>query len=163
MISYPNQKVVSIKRNMPNKKQNKDNNPFLLVYCSSFKQASKNLKGQVAFKLWLYLVSNAEGFTIAFSPKAVHEQMGVSQDAVRDAFKQLVQNRYLIKDEEGKNRFTFYEHPFSSIVAKAGKRLFLDDNNNDVALTYKELLKQVNYNQKLAREMWNQAEIAKGE
>ena len=159
MITFPNQRVITINRNIPNK--SKDKKPFVMIYCSAIDQASKNLKGQVAFKLWLYLAGNTDGYTEAFSPQAIKDRLGVSLDSARDAFKQLVQKKYLVLEEGTKNRYQFYEKPKCNLSAIEVKKRFADEDEKEVHLTYQELLEAVGYDKKQADDLWSEAEIVK--
>lgn len=159
MISFPNQRIITINRNIPNK--SKDKKPFVMIYCSAIDQASKNLKGEVAFKLWLYLAGNTDGYTEAFSPQALKERLGVSLDSARDAFKQLVQKKYLVLDEGTKNRYSFYEKPKTNLSAVVMKKEFIDEDTNQIhILTFQELLTEVGNDKELANQLWNEAKNA---
>lgn len=159
MITYPNQRIITVFRDMPNRKENKDNKPFVMIYRSSIDQASKNLKGQVAFKLWLYLAGNTDSYTQGFSPQAIKDYMGVSLNSARQAFNQLVQKKYLIQEQGSKNRYKFYERPHNSnLKAVEARKRFLDDDEKEVHLTYKELLEAVNDDKEQADRMWSEAD-----
>ena len=159
MISYPNQRIVTVNRKMPNK--TKDKKPFITIYCSAVDQASRNLKGQVAFKLWLYLAGNTDGYTEAFSPQAIKDRFGVSLDGARDAFKQLVQKKYLVLEEGTKNRYMFFEKPKSNLSAVEIRKRFENDDGVEVHLTYKELLEELSYDRDQANDLWATAQIIK--
>lgn len=159
MITFPNQRVITVHRNIPNK--SKDKKPFVMIYCSAIDQASKNLKGQVAFKLWLYLAGNTDGYTEAFSPQAIKDRLGVSLDSARDAFKQLVQKKYLVLEEGTKNRYQFYEKPKHNLSAIEVKKKFVNDDEKEVYLTYQELLEAVGYDKEEADDLWSEAEVLK--
>lgn len=62
-ITYPNQRMVNIHRE-------KISADFLGIKNENWKAAARDL-GAHAFMLYLYLASNANGFTLALSPAAI--------------------------------------------------------------------------------------------
>lgn len=158
MITSPNQRVVSIKRNVPKKETNK---AFAYIYIDAIQDASKSLKGETAFKLWMYFASNKDNYTFAFSPKAFSEAYDCSEKSAREAFTQLVEERYLISGNR-KNEFVFYEKPVAaSITAVEEKREFIDNDTNTLYYwTYNELLQQIQ-NKQTADNLWNSAKIVR--
>ena len=83
MITSPNQRVITINRDIPKKDSSK---PFAYIYIEAIQAASINLQGETAFKLFMYLSSNKDNYTFAWSPKAFGEAYGVSDKSARDAF-----------------------------------------------------------------------------
>lgn len=71
MTTYPNQKIIHIQK----KKVVKD---FLQIGNSEWKKAYKDLKAST-FGLYLYLASNADGYDLALSQKAI-EQLYLDED-----------------------------------------------------------------------------------
>ena len=156
MITSPNQRIVSINRNTPKKESNK---PFAYIYCDAIQAASRNLQGETAFKLWMYLASNKHNYTFAWSPKAFSETYGCSEKSAREAFNQLIVKNYLIPGSH-KNDYYFQETPAASISAIAEKREFIDNDTNTLYYwTYAELLEQIK-NKQLADTLWQSAKIA---
>ena len=101
MTIYPNQRVVTIF------KENCDND-FLQVKNSEWQAAVGILKTYSAFKLYLYFASNKNGYTIALSPTAINEAIGVCENTYRSAFKELLDAGYLRQVEGRKNMYTFH-------------------------------------------------------
>jgi hypothetical protein len=108
MAAYtvPNQKVVHINRDMPEKNEGN----FLLIKKDNLYAAYRDLNA-TALCLYLYLAGNMDGFNLALSPKAIHEEMGMPLSTVKDQIKVLIQKGYLVPKSEGSNVFDFYETP----------------------------------------------------
>lgn len=60
--------------------------------------------------LYLYLASNADGFTLALSPAAIRQAIGMPASTYRDQFVKLVDRGYLVQRGEG-STYDFYEAP----------------------------------------------------
>lgn len=60
--------------------------------------------------LYLYFASNANGFTLALSPAAIRQAVGMPPSTYRDQFVKLIDKGYLIQRGES-NTFDFYETP----------------------------------------------------
>ena len=101
MTRYPNQRMVTVF------KENCDSD-FLQVKNSEWQAASSVLKTYSAFKLYLYFASNKNGYTIALSPVAINEAIGVCENTYRSAFKELLEVGYLRPVEGRKNMYTFH-------------------------------------------------------
>ena len=106
--SVPNQKVVHINRDMPDKSKKEGN--FLLIKNENLYAAYRDLNA-TALCLYLYLAGNMDGFNLALSPKAIHEEMGMPLSTVKDQIKVLIQKGYLVPKSVGSNVFDFYETP----------------------------------------------------
>lgn len=107
-VTFPNQKVVHVHRDMPDK--NKKEGNFLLIKNENLYAAYRDLNA-TALCLYLYLAGNKDGFDLAFSPKAIHEEMGMPESTCRDQFKVLVSKGYLVPRHERSNVFDFFEQP----------------------------------------------------
>ncbi|MBR5480818.1 MAG: hypothetical protein IKU85_03860 [Bacteroidaceae bacterium] len=101
-----NQRRVLVHRDMP--KDNEGN--FLLIKKDNLYAAYRDLNA-TALCLYLYLAGNKDGFDLAFSPKAIHNEMGLPESTCRDQFKVLVNKGYLVRRSETSNRYDFYEIP----------------------------------------------------
>lgn len=60
--------------------------------------------------LYLYLASNADNFTLALSPAAIRQAIGMPASTYRDQFVKLVDRGYLVQKGEG-STYDFYEMP----------------------------------------------------
>ena len=85
--TVPNQKVVRVSK--PAVKTN-----FLQIGIEEWQQASRELS-QGAFKIWLYLMSNANGYEFALSSSDVCEKTGISQSTYKRAMPELEEKGYL--------------------------------------------------------------------
>ena len=87
MKTYPNQKVIHIQ-----KRTYEDN--FLQVSNDEWQRAARELSGS-AFKLYLYLAGNKDGFDLALSQKAVEDTTGLSKNTYHRAVEELETKGYL--------------------------------------------------------------------
>ena len=101
-----NQRRVLVHRDMPGK----DEGNFLLIKKENLYAAYRDLNA-TALCLYLYLAGNKDGFDLAFSPKAIRNEMGLPESTCRDQFKVLVNKGYLIRRNENSNVYDFYEIP----------------------------------------------------
>lgn len=60
--------------------------------------------------LYLYFASNADDFTLALSPAAIRQAVGMPQSTYRDQFTKLIDRGYLVQRGES-NTYDFYETP----------------------------------------------------
>lgn len=101
MITYPNQRVVTVFKPDCSK-------DFLQINNQEWQAAASTLKTYSAFKLYLYFASNINGYSVALSPIAIEEAIGISENTYRAAFKELVECGYLTQVEGKKNMYVFH-------------------------------------------------------
>lgn len=101
-----NQRRVLVHRDMPKEKEGN----FLLIKKENLYAAYRDLNA-TALCLYLYLAGNKDGFDLAFSPKAIHNEMGLPESTCRDQFRVLENKGYLVRRDEKSNRYDFYEIP----------------------------------------------------
>ena len=65
--------------------------------------------GAHALKLYLYFASNANGYTLALSPAAIRQAIGMARSTYQDQIDNLIAKGYLVKTSE--STFDFYEVP----------------------------------------------------
>ena len=106
MTTYPNQKIVVIGKEKVSKN-------FLQVNNDNWEAASRNLKDS-AFRLYMYLSKNADGFKLALSQKAVEEAIGVKKTAYHSAIKELKEQGYIT--EGSGNTLYFFTSPVRKTV-----------------------------------------------
>lgn len=99
--TYPNQRMVCVHRE-PAKAD------FLGIKNANWQAAARDLR-PFAFLLYLYLASNANNYTLALSPVAVQEAIGMARNTYRDQLKVLISKGYLVQRDG--NTFDFYEVP----------------------------------------------------
>lgn len=105
MISYPTQNTIIINKEDVKRESGKSR-PYLTAYIDTIQTAAQNLTGN-SFKLYIYLLSNTNTYTSAFSPKDVAEKYGCSVDSARECFKTLVNKGYLTLIEGTKTKYIF--------------------------------------------------------
>ena len=100
-ITFPNQRMVRVHRE-PVKSD------FLGIKNENWQAASRDL-GAHALQLYLYLASNANNYTVALSPAAVRQSIGMARSTYHDQFHKLVDKGYLVQSNG--NTFEFHEVP----------------------------------------------------
>ena len=99
--TVPNQRIVKINRE-------RASSDFLGIKNANWQYAARDL-GAHALLLYLYFAANADGFTIALSPSAIRETVGMPPQTYRDQFVKLIDKKYLV--QTGGNTYEFYEQP----------------------------------------------------
>lgn len=99
MVTYPNQKVITVNKN-------ECKSDFLQVNNESWHVACDTLSFS-AFKLWLYMISNKDGYTFALSYEAINEAIPMSRNTYDNAIKDLRTAGYLTHVEG--NQWNFNE------------------------------------------------------
>ena len=112
--TVPNQIVITIHREMPKK-------DFIQIKKENFAKAYKDLNATATI-LYLYLVGNADGYNLDFSPQAVNNAIGMPLSTARDQRKLLIEKGYLVPRAEGSNRYDFYETPHRPVEEKVERR-----------------------------------------
>ena len=87
MTTYPNQKVIHINKN-------KYTANFLQVGIDEWQTAFKKFTPS-AFAVYLYLASNADGFDLALSQKAIENALGIKKTAYHSAIEALKKEGYI--------------------------------------------------------------------
>lgn len=100
-MSFPNQRLVRVHRE-------RASSDFLGIKNANWQAASRDL-GAHALQLYLYLASNADNYTLALSPAAVRQSIGMARSTYHDQFHKLVDRGYLLPSTG--NTFEFYEVP----------------------------------------------------
>ena len=99
--TYPNQKKVCIHREIAK-------TDFLGIKNENWQAAARDLRPH-ALLLYLYLASNADNYTLALSPVAVQEAIGMPRSTYNDQIQNLINKGYLVLSHG--NTFDFYEVP----------------------------------------------------
>ena len=110
-MSYtsPYQKTVKIHRSQLGKN-------FLGINNDSWKTAARILTPP-SFMLYIYFASNKDGFSLALSPKAIQQEIGMARSTFYDQITVLESLGYLVKDDDKKSS--------SYVFADRGKMLFV--------------------------------------
>lgn len=102
MITYPNQKTITIKKDAP-----KRGEVYLRVRLDNLEKAARELSGEVALKLYLYFAANQDNYELIFSPQDFAAKYNVSVDRARKVFHELEKAGYLEKISN--TSYMFYE------------------------------------------------------
>ena len=124
--TVPNQRLIEIHRE-------RATSDFLGIKNSHWQAAARDL-GAHALMLYLYLASNADGFTLALSPAAIRQAVGMPASTYRDQFLKLIDKGYLVRRGNG-NTFDFYETPQRATQAEKEETVNGYDFTADVPIT----------------------------
>ena len=116
-VTYANQRMIKVHRESVK-------TDFLGIKNENWQAASRDL-GAHALMLYLYLASNANNYTVALSPVAVRQAIGMARSTYHDQFHKLVDRGYLVPSHG--NTYEFYEVPQAATQA----RNELSDNGYD--------------------------------
>lgn len=116
-MTFPNQRMVKIHRESVK-------TDFLGIKNENWQAASRDL-GAHALQLYLYLAANANNYTLALSPVAVRQAIGMARSTYHDQFHKLVDKGYLVPGTG--NTFEFYEVPQTATHTR--KEMLADGQN----------------------------------
>lgn len=163
MAKYANQKTFKINRTNPIKEKKQ----YLAISCESISEASRNL-GEAAFKFYMYLCCNADGYQFDYSPQHFANIYGLSVDRARKVVQQLVDARYLVLNDNG--IYEFYEVPQEEKLAieenfelpEEEKRLMKTKSGAYAPITYAALYEGLKGKQPdgTIEKIWNSLEVA---
>lgn len=106
--TFPNQRMVKVHRERATAN-------FLGIKNENWQAASRDL-GAHGLQLYLYLASNADNYTLALSPAAVRQAIGLKRSTYHDKFHELEEKGYLVNTHG--NTFEFYEVPQAAAQTK---------------------------------------------
>ena len=106
--TFPNQRMVKVHRERATAH-------FLGIKNENWQAASRDL-GAHGLQLYLYLASNADNYTLALSPTAVRQAIGLKRSTYHDKFHELEEKGYLVNTHG--NTFEFYEVPQAAAQTK---------------------------------------------
>ncbi len=118
-MTYPNQRTVNIHRETAK-------SDFLGIKNENWKAASRNLSPH-SFLLYIYLAANANNYSLALSPAAVRQEIGMARSTYHDQFHILVDKGYLVPSHG--NTYEFYEVPQTGSVSQDKNALSEDGLN----------------------------------
>lgn len=107
-MTYPNQRMIKIHRERASV-------DFLGIKNENWQAASRDL-GAHALQLYLYLAANANNYTLALSPAAIRQDIGMARSTYHDQFHRLLDRGYLVPAHG--NTFEFFEVPQARDGAK---------------------------------------------
>lgn len=102
----PNQKIISISGKAACDKQN--------LYARINKEALLTAMQKLTptnFEVWLYLASQQNNYTFAFSPAAIQKETGLKKSALQEGIRVLTSEKYLVQRNDNSNIYDFYEIP----------------------------------------------------
>lgn len=105
IITYPNQKVITVKKTDSNR-----DHTYGIFNIEACSLAAQELSDK-AFRLYIFLNLNQDGYTFALSPVKIEAKYGINEKRCRSAVKELIDKGYLIQKRNGTNRYTFFELP----------------------------------------------------
>ena len=161
MKSIGNQKKIEIVKEIVDKGTGK-NRPYMIAYTDTIELAAKELNN-TQFKVYIYLLTNQDGYYFGLSPQDIANRYGASIDAVRDAIKGLIDKGYLVQEKNSEWNYKFYDRldkkpiPLPSNVSiKEKVKTFIDeDTGEEIKLTFKQLLEECDGDEELANKTWN--------
>ena len=130
--TVPNQKVVHVHRDMPDK--NKKEGNFLLIKKENWYAANKDL-GPYGLQLYLYIAGNRDGFDFALSQEAAEREAGIKKTSYHKYVNLMIEKGYLVPRKENSNIYDFYEVPKRKEDKEAGSPCELNslpDGNDDL-------------------------------
>jgi len=111
---YRNQKYITIKNKAVC--DNKENF-YMRIQIQALTNAMKNLSS-TGLQLFLYFSKNQAGYSFWLSKADVLDNTGIKSEATYlKAVKELIDKGYLIQENEGSNKYLFYEVPSNDIDA----------------------------------------------
>ena len=153
---YPCQKQLVIHREAVKKTNGR---VFLCVYSDNLLSACRELSGS-AFKTYVYLLTNRDGFGLEYSPTAISAATKLSLETIRRNFKEMEEKKFIIPADGSKTLFNFYEVHKPNITLSVEKRTFVDSETGEIYdLSYSDLVNVVGEYD--AKTMWEAAKDVK--
>lgn len=111
-MSAPNQKNIELQ-----KEDKHTANNYLAIRTQKAERLAAKTLTPTAFKIWLYVTANKNGYTFDLSSADVADSYGISRRSYTDAMKELERLGYLVPKVKGKERFyTFYDVPPEPVI-----------------------------------------------
>ena len=108
MNTNPNQRVITV----VSAKGENNKEPFGIITRKAERIAARVLDdGTASYILYIHFALHQDRHTFAFSPATLKNELGISPDRSRTAFKKLVDSGYLIRNNPKSNIYTFYQLP----------------------------------------------------
>ena len=111
--SNPNQRSIKTHKQPTDDKER--DNYYTKINLNALQEAMKTLK-PYTFELWLYLSKNKDNHFFWLSKVDYLSWANVGTSSYYNAFQELVDKHYLIKDTNKPNHYDFYEIPQISIT-----------------------------------------------
>lgn len=111
-MAVPNQKNIELQ-----KQDKHTGNDYVAVRTQKAERIAAKTLTPSAFKVWLYITANKNGYTFDLSSADVVDTYGVSKRSYSDALKELERLGYLQPKVKGKTRYyTFYDIPPEEVI-----------------------------------------------
>ncbi len=120
--SFPNQRTINIHREAAKA-------DFLGIKNINWQSAAVDL-GAHALMLYLYLASNANGYSLSLSPAAIEDAIGMPRSTYHDQFRKLIRKGYLV--EASGNIYDFFEQPQPRHAETQNSMSAVVDENKEV-------------------------------
>lgn len=145
--TFPHQKSVRIHREVAR-------TDFLGIKNANWQAAARDLRPH-AFILYLYLASNADNYTLALSPVAVREAVGMARSTYNDQVQNLIDKGYLVLSHG--NTYDFYEVPQPRAVRDLNDTSLVINSDDHLTTAVNEVTDAVNLCTASNREINNSA------
>lgn len=137
MTTYPNQKTVTINREMP--KQTKDNKrSYMIAYNDNIEEAMQIINKPSSIKLYFYLLGNTNNYRFALSTQDFSDRYGINIKSAKDAVNDLIEKGFLVST--GRKTYDFYELPQVEITPIDEIRKTFSVGGTDKSFSYSELV-----------------------
>lgn len=93
-----------------NKAEKNKSKIYTQINIEALNNAMRDLKPGT-FKMWLYFAQNQDQYQFYLSRQHLCMTCGMGESAYKTAWAELIDKGYLIKEEEGKDFYNFYELP----------------------------------------------------
>lgn len=113
-MAVPNQKIITVNKEPTDRKHK-----YMCVNIEAMQMAMNDLT-PAQLKVWVYFAKNQNEYEFELSSVAVCAFCNISDKTYREAIKTLVAKRYLIKRENNKKVYDFYEIPKAVEMVKDG-------------------------------------------
>lgn len=152
MVTSPNQRIITVKRDMP--KQSKENKrPYMIAYTDVIEEAGKNLSTVGEFKVYLYMINNQDNYKFGCSPQNIADRYGLNIDTVKKAINKLIEKGYIVKTN---GTYEFHEKPLVLDLEPIEEvRKKFSSKGQILELTYTELVELVG--EERAKFAWDSA------
>lgn len=108
MQTVENQRVITTNKEPCSKKSAEEY--YTPINLKALELAMSSLSPN-AFKMWVYLGKNQNNYTFALSKVDTLKWCGFSKGTYKNAFDELENKGFLVKQKEGSNHYDFYEIP----------------------------------------------------
>lgn len=126
MLTVPNQKVISIKKEKCNKESLYTTNNLIAL-----DEAASKLTSKGGFKLYIYLAKNQNNYQLALSSSDFCKWGNLGMTAYRTAIQELIEKGFLVEMNTNSNQYIFYDKP-----TKANKILSNSNSNQQNSFSF---------------------------